>query len=531
MPGAMNVQLDKMRSVLSTISVGQKVVIGLLVAGLLLGGVFFTQWITKPTYAPLFSNLAAADASAIVDELNAQGVENEVTDGGSTIMVPKDQVYDLRLSMAGKGLTASEETGYALLDEQGITTSEFKQQVDYQRALQGELASTLESMDGVETAVVKLAIPEDTVFTDDQGTPTASVLLDLAAGTQLSGEQVQSVTNLVSSSVEGMDAKDVTVANSEGQLLSTAGSGISAGGSDAQSQAEADYEARITANAQRMLDTVAGPGNAVVAVRADLDFDERASTEERYDYNDDTPALSESTQTEGYNGDGGNAVGGVLGPENQVGAGTGGESAYTKTDTTKNNAVDKITETVNSAGGDVKRLTVSVIMNNASAGVAPPAPNIIEDVVSQAVGLDQTRGDAITVANVAFDTSAAENAAAALAEAEAADAKAQMMSLVKTGAIALGIVLLVLIVWLRSRRGRAAEEEDEQYQELELSDEHMLELERLRVESSRDAALDARKAELEGAQRERVRSEISEMISDRPDEVAVMLRSWFAEAK
>src|SRR5689334_4336464 len=145
MKSALAGTLERARSTFSTISLGQKVVIGLLIVGLLLGGFFFYSWITTPTQAPLFSNLAASDASAIVDELNAEGVAYTLADGGQTIMVAKDQVYNLRLTMSGKGLPPSNKgTGYALLDQQGITTSEFQQQTTYQRALEGELSNTLE---------------------------------------------------------------------------------------------------------------------------------------------------------------------------------------------------------------------------------------------------------------------------------------------------------------------------------------------------------------------------------------------------
>src|SRR5215207_3809341 len=185
MKSALAGTLERARSTFATISLGQKVVIGLLAVGLLLGGFFFFRWITAPTQAPLFSNLASADASAIVDEL--------------------------RLTMSGKGLPAGQDTGYALLDEQGITTSEFQQQVTYQRALEGELSKTLEALTGVRSAVVHVALPKDEVFVTEQAEPTASVLLSLTAGTTLSGEQIQAVTNLVSSSVEGMDPDQVTV--------------------------------------------------------------------------------------------------------------------------------------------------------------------------------------------------------------------------------------------------------------------------------------------------------------------------------
>src|SRR4051794_28091249 len=230
----------RIKSVLSTMSLGQKVVIGLLTVGLVLGGVFFYNWITAPTYAPLFSNLAASDASAIVDQLNSEGVAYQLSDGGQTIMVPKDQVYNLRLSVSGKGLPSGQGTGYALLDQQGITTSQFQQQVTYQRAVEGELAKTLEAIHGVKAAVVHIALPKETVFATDQGKPTASVLLDLTGGTKLTGQQVQAVTNLVASSIQGMSPNDVTVADSTGDVLSAAGTGITAAAGDTRSQLEQD---------------------------------------------------------------------------------------------------------------------------------------------------------------------------------------------------------------------------------------------------------------------------------------------------
>src|SRR3954469_9226674 len=319
MPAALAGPLARVKTLLSTISVGQKIVIGLLLAGLALGGFVFYRWITTPTQAPLFTNLASADASAIVDQLNTDGVPYTLADGGATIMVAQDVVNSERLVMSGKGLPASDSTGYSLLDQQGITTSEFQQQVTYQRALEGELSKTLEALDGVNQAVVHVALPKDEVFVTDQKKPTASVLLDLAAGTNLSGEQIQAVTNLVSSSVQDMDPEQVTVTDSPGQVLSAAGTGVTAAAGDARSQVEKDYETRLKDNAQAILDRVVGSGHAVVSVRADVDLDQRQSTSETYDYKTGTPPLSSSTTTEKYNGNG-TPVGGVLGPENTADA-------------------------------------------------------------------------------------------------------------------------------------------------------------------------------------------------------------------
>jgi flagellar M-ring protein FliF len=531
MPAVLAGPLARIKSVLSTISLGQKVVIGLLALGLILGGFFFFRWITAPTYAPLFSNLASADASAIVTELGNENVAYQLQDGGATILVPQNQVSALRLTMSGKGLPASQDTGYALLDQQGITTSQFQQQVTYQRAVEGELAKTLEAIHGVNAAVVHIAMPKDSVFTDDQGKPTASVLLDLSSGTKLSGEQIQAVTNLVSSSIEGMDPTQVTVADSSGEVLSAAGTGLTAAAGDTRTQMESDVETRLQGKAQAILDSILGPNHATASVRADLNLNQSSSTSETYQYNNGTPPVSQSTTTEKYNGTG-TAVGGVLGDTSNGTAGSsGGNSTYDKESSTTNNSVDKTTTTTQASPGSIQRLTVSVVMDGTVAGNINQQQ--IQSLVGNAVGLDTTRGDAITVASMPFDTSAAKQAAAEIAAAKKADAQAQMMSLVKTGAIGLGIVLLVLLVWLRSRRRGVVEEE---YEPLELSDDMLHELDRLRIQSTREetaqmSAIDREAMELEAAERQRVRGEISAMVSERPDEVAAMLRGWLSEAK
>src|SRR5215218_2800089 len=523
MKSALAGTVERARATLSTISLGQKVVIGLLVTGLLLGGFYFYSWITTPTQAPLFSNLASTDASAIVEELNAEGVTYTLADGGTTIMVAKDSVYDLRLAMSGKGLPAGSDTGYALLDEQGITTSEFQQQVTYQRALEGELSKTLESLDGVRQAVVHVALPEDEVFVTDQKEPTASVLLDLAAGTELSGEQITAVTNLVSSSIQGMKPDQVSVTDSTGQVLSAAGT------SDARTQAELDYENRLRQNAQTILDRIVGPNRSVVSVRADVDMSQSSSTSETYTDPNTTPS-SESTTTETYTGAGA-PVGGVLGPENTAdalnNAGGGGGSNYDKTQSTTNNPVDKTTTDKIDAPGRLQRLTVSVAMDAGVAGALNQQQ--LQDLVGNAVGLDTTRGDAITLAAMPFDTSAADAAATEMEAARAAEDQEKLWSMVRSGAIAAGIVLVVLIVWLRSRK---REEVKEEYEPLNLDDEMLAELERLRVASTREVVVrDTAQLEADAAERQRVRGEISTMVSERPDEVAAMLRGWLTETK
>jgi flagellar M-ring protein FliF len=327
-----------------------------------------------------------------------------------------------------------------------------------------------------------------------------------------------------------MNPDQVTVADSTGQVLSTAGTGINAAAGDARSQVEQEYEARLAANAQQILDRVVGPNHAAVSVRADVDLSSKQSTSETYTYTNGTPPLSSSSTKESYTGSG-TPVGGVLGPENMPNAaavaGGAAGSTYDKSQTTDNNAVDKTTTTLEAPPGALKRLTVSVVMDDAVARTLNQQQ--IRDLVGNAVGLDAARGDAISVASMPFDTTAADQAAAEMEAARAADASAQMWSMIRTGGIAAGIALVVLLVWLRSRR---REEYEEEYEPLELTDDMLAELDRLRISSTRDEPkIDNRAMELEAAERQKVRGEISTMVSERPDEVAAMLRGWLSENK
>lgn len=530
MPPALTRAVERARTGMSSIGTGQKIMIGLMVVGLVLGGVVFARWLTAPSYAPLFSNLASTDASAIVEELNAAGVKYDLADGGQTIMVDKDRVYDLRLQMSGKGLPAGEDTGYALLDKQGITTSEFQQQIEYQRALEGELSKTLRAIDGVRQAVVHVALPKEEVFVSETEKPTASVLLDLAPGTALDAGQIQAVTNLVSSSIEGMEPEQVTVADNTGQVLSAAGEDMSiAGAGDAQSQMEQDYEGRLSKNAQQILDRIVGPGAAVVRVRADLNFDSRSTETETYIDPEDTPPLSESTTNETYEG-GGTIVGGVLGPENQPDAGNvgGGDSNYEKESTVRNNAVGRSVQKTKDAPGSVDRLTVSVVMDQTAAAALNAEE--VQALVSNAVGLDTERGDAITVAQMPFDQTAADEAAKDLAAEKEAQKKAEQVELIRNGAIAAGIALFLLIVWFRFRRNR----KKQQAVAPAMTPAQMVELDAIRneIQSSKvEAEEQGLLPDVEIERRQKVRSEIATMISDNPDEVAAMLRGWLTEEK
>ncbi|MDH6237279.1 flagellar basal-body MS-ring/collar protein FliF [Cryobacterium sp. CG_9.6] len=449
MPTQVTSAFRRFADALRAFTVAQRTVAIIGVAVLVLGSAALSMYVTKPAYTPLFSGLSGADANSIVEQLRADGVAYELTDGGATIMVPESTVYDERLKAAAAGLPTSSTGGYSLLDTMGVTSSEFQQSVTYKRALEGELAATIGALDGVQTASVKLAIPEDTVFVSTKNDPTASVFVQTKNGVTLSNSQVQAIVHLTSASIDGMAPEDVSVVDAKGTVLSAVG----VGATGSAGQQASDYETRVRDSVQNMLDRVVGPGNATVVVAADMSSETAERIEESFTTPIDAPAMSESVDTETYSGTGGGAAG-VLGADNIAVAANGGQDGtFSSESTTKNNAMNKVTESRTIPAGAINRQTISVAVNkDAAAGI-----NVadVASLVSSAAGIDTARGDAVTVEIMSFNQTGAEDAAAALAAAEKAAADARLASVLQIGIITAGIVIsLVAGLILYARRSR-----------------------------------------------------------------------------
>jgi flagellar M-ring protein FliF len=449
MPTQVSSALRRFANTLREFTIAQRTVAIIGVAVLALGIAALTMWATRPSYSPLYSGLSATDASSIVDQLATDNVPYELTDGGATIMVAQESVYDERLKAAAAGLPTSSTGGYSLLDKMGVTASEFQQSVTYKRALEGELANTIQAMKGVKTASVRLAIPEETVFVSEKADPTASVFVDTKNGVTLSSEQVQAIVHLTSASIEGMAPTDVAVVDAKGIVLSAVGVGAT-GSADNQAT---DYETRVRGSVQAMLDKVVGPGNATVVVAADMSFESAQRTEESFTSPTEAPALNEAVKTESYTGSGGGAAG-VLGPDNiAVPNGANGDGTFTSEDTTRNNAVNKVTENRTIPAGALTRQTVSVALNKEAAGAINVAD--VTSLVSSAAGIDTKRGDAVTVEMVSFNSAGAKAAADALAEAEQSAAADRMAGIIRIGIIVAGtLTTVVLGLVLYARRSR-----------------------------------------------------------------------------
>ena len=450
--------LRKVIATFASFTAGQKAVTIAAVIALAVGGYFFATWASKPSYSMLFNNLSSKDAAAVVESLQGSGTPYELSNGGATIMVPADQVNDLRIMLSGEGLPAEADSGYALLDEQGITTSDFMQHVGYQRALEGELSNTIKSIEGVEAATVHLVIPQKDVFSDDQTKPTASVLVASQGSTGLSNQQVQAIVHLVASSVEGLDPTAITVAGADGKVLSSGdGSAVGTGDGDARTQATNTYQTQLNGQLQTMLDSIVGPGNTVVTSTVDLDFDQTQTQSETYNSDPNTAPLAESNKSETYNGAGANGTGGVLGPDNiqAPAAGANGSGQYNSSESTKNNAVNKVIETRKNAGGNVRKLNVAVLLNSRTAAGIQAAD--VQQLIAAAAGINAARGDTIAVSAMPFDTSAEQARKDALAQAGAAEQQDQLMSYIRIGAMAFVVLVLLFLAWRASKRNKRSQ--------------------------------------------------------------------------
>jgi flagellar M-ring protein FliF len=519
--------LQNLQRTFGAFTAGQKTVAVIGSLALVLAGVMVFRWASTPSYAPLFTNLAAADASAVVEQLDASGTPYQLADGGNTIMVPRDSVYDTRIQLSGEGLPSeSSDGGYSLLDGQSLSTSQFQEQTSYKRAIEGELEKTIEALDPVQTAVVHVALPQEELFESDTKPVTASVLVATSPGNTLDSGQVQAVVHLVASSVEGLDPQQVTVTDSTGQVLSAAGDDAATLG-DARAQQVASFEQDMQGSVQQVLDRVLGPGNSAVQITADLNFDKTTTQTTRYFSDPNATPLRDSTSTETYNtpGGAGGTAGGVVGPDGQLtpgGTTTEGGTNYEKETRTSDNAVNTEVEQREAAPGNVESLHVGVVLDTQALGEIQTTD--VQDLVSSALGVDEQRGDTVEVTSMPFDRTAEEDAAAELAAAEKADSRAEMISMAKTGGLVLLVLLVLLAAWRQSKRRTKAREQATSYV-----------VEQLRRNEPPAAvasplatpALDAGHAELRIA----ARDEIAALVERQPEEVAQLLRGWLVEAE
>lgn len=403
-------------------------------------------WARGPDYRVLYSNINDRDGGAIVSELTKLNIPYRFADSGGAIMIPAENVYETRLRLAQLGLPKGGAVGFELLDQEKFGISQFSEQINYQRALEGELSRTIETLGPVQNARVHLAIPKPSLFVREQKSPSASVTLALQPGRALDEGQINSIVYMVSSSVSGLPPDNVTVVDQTGRLLTQAGGSgrdLNAAQLKYSNEVEAMYQRRIEA----IIAPIVGMGNVHAQVTAQIDFSAREQTDEQYQPNQPPDkAAVRSQQTSRSEQRGGPNVGGVPGAlsnqpapapnapieaqpnnnanaNNQAGqqnnnaagtqananANTAIQTSNIRDDATTNYEVDKtILHTRHSTGG-VKRLSAAIIVNYLPPGedgkpVALTEDQIkqIETVAREAMGFSAERGDSLNVVNTPF---------------------------------------------------------------------------------------------------------------------------------
>jgi flagellar M-ring protein FliF len=410
---------------------GNKLLLLAGVAAVIAVMVVFWLWSQQPDYRVLFSNYTDKDGGAIVAALEKMNVPYKFSESGAAILVPAEQVHTARLKLASEGLPKGGNIGFELLENQKFGVSQFVEQVNFQRALEGELERSIQAIDAVEGARIHLAIPKPSVFVRDQQSPTASVLLNLRAGRTLDTQQVGAVVHLVASSVPNLPAANVTVVDQNGNLLSDTSKKSSNNGLDAtQLKYVDDVQKSIAKRVESIITPIVGFKNVRAEVSAEVDFSSTEQAAEKYkpNYKPDEMAVRSMQSNESTVANGGEASGvpGALSnqpPPNSTApidtpdAATAGASSASvpvnsQKNTTTNYEVDKTVSYTQQPMGGVKRLQVAVVVNNMpvtdKAGKVTYRPltaaekQQVNDLAMQAMGFNKERGDSITVVNTPF---------------------------------------------------------------------------------------------------------------------------------
>lgn len=508
-------------------SLGQRLALTIVLVGGI--GIFLgiAYWAGQPDYALLFGNLEPNDANNVVEALRSDGVKYELKNGGSTIYVPRERVYELRLRFAGEGLVSEGPVGYELFDRGTLGMTDFMQKLNLKRALEGELARTVSNIRQVEVARVHLVIPERSAFRETQAEPSASVVLKLSGSSRLSAEQIEGITQLVAGAVENLVASDVTILDTRGNLLSNPNRGDdNARISSTQLQYQQTIEKHLMEKGQSMLDQIVGAGNAIVRVSASVDFSRTISESNIIDPESATVIAEERMDQ------------------------TGGQDAANSS--IRNFELSRTMQRSESGTGQITFLTVSVILNarRTQTGEDGAVQEIsysgeelveIESLVKNTVGFKEDRGDQFAIHQTNFDTTVDERIATEIRE-QHSDERMQVYL-----RYALMILALLAALWLlRSatktlgeastspiyiggamRSGNPSPERGSRINQLAAGDDD-LDDEGVVVDDFYNSKLSPEaKARLKA--KHLMFEEIKKQVGEQPEGTAELLRSWMSE--
>lgn len=466
--------MEQVKGMWGTMSVAQRVSIGLAAVGFVAALMWFSSWKHEAGFKPLFRGMASAEAAEAVQKLRETGVEFRLADGGGTILVAEAQLDETRLALARAGLPKTGRLGFELFDAQNFGTTDFAEQVNYRRALEGELERTIATISEVERARVHLTFPKDSVFTESRQPAKASVLLNLRRSASLSSGNVTAIANLVAGAVEGLAPGQITILDSNGELLNRPRpQNDVASAPEGQLEYRVAFEHDLQNKLTQTLDPILGYGKYRTGVSVDVDFSNVQESEEKWDPTNSVMVSSQKTEESNNT----QLAGGVPGTQANLPDGAARPSGTTgvsrRTENTTFQTSRKVRH-VDQEKGAVKRITVAVLLDQeakwqgtgteASLVLTPPPAatiEVIKNLVTNVAGLNMERGDQLTVDTLPFsgtlhqeqptgtDGQAAppvQNAPQTLTD-RLKDPKIM-------GGIGGGVLLLVgLVVWLMKRKG------------------------------------------------------------------------------
>ncbi len=493
---------------------GQRILTIVIGLGVLFTIIFLVALVSRPTYAPLFTGLDPAEAGAMVEKLKEMNIPYRLTEQGKTIEVPEKQVYETRIQLASSG-ALGEGKGFELFDQTKLGITDFEQQVQYQRALQEELRRTIVQLEEVEQARVHLVLPQKSVFIEEESPSSASIVLKLKPLVQLKPYQIKGIVNLTAGSVEGLKPENIHLIDTKGDVLNADlaldEQAKLAQGTLKQYQVKRTYEKELEKRICQMLGHIFGPGKAIAMVTADLDFDRQEIQALTYQQG---PVVSEQTikekgavpQVGGLPGTTGNLPG-YPAQVTQTG------QQYSRDEAIHNYQPTSRQEKIFPAGGRVRQLSVAIAVD---APVSLAIEQQVSDVVKAATGLNQARGDQLTVSTLAFDKTYQQEIEKEMAQQEAEKRKEQQQKLLYAG-IAAGIIILFIITALVivALRHRATKEMELEMEELK----PIREIEKAAKEKKKEIFIP-----------EPLEEKVRELARQRPAEVAEIIKVWLAES-
>jgi flagellar M-ring protein FliF len=406
----------------------------------------FVHFTNQEDYRVLFSNLTSEDASNILTKLKEKKVSYQISSSGDTISVPSGQVSELRLELAAAGLPHGGGVGFEIFDNKMFGATEFEQQLNYRRALQGELSRTINSLDEIQQCRVHIVLPKESLFIEQQKKPTASVTVKLKAGKKLNASQIDGIGHLVASSVEGLSSDDVMIVDNQGNILSKKqGDSKLARLSSSQIEYQRNLEKDMANQIQTLLENVVGHGKAVVRVNADLDFRIMEKTEEIYD--PESPVIR-STQKQM------DKATGPAPPSNKASGNTEPvRPEKEKTDETVNYEINKTISKTVMPVGEIKKISIAVLVdgiyqkNDKGDAIYQERPKkeleSFEDLVRKSSGFNSQRGDQVVVSSMPFNRPESE---LGLTGQTWQDTITPAIPIIKYVVIMLGILLVFLFI-------------------------------------------------------------------------------------